>query len=236
MYLSVALQLPAMGQTDDLAQTTLSGEVQLARLVDLSAQRLGLKIEYDARTLQGVAVTLRLGAAVSDEQLWALTNQLLAARGLTSIQMPGNEVLSIVKLSEAAGTARIEPSIPPTTIAGFATVILDLKHRPAKDVIDAVKPIVSRPGGSVIALGDEQRLLLSDLRPRIDQILKLIKLIDIPGADTIIRQIHSQYLNATQLAALVTAAATARNAIAVKPLIGKLSPVPDGNAVVLRSS
>lgn len=233
LYLSGALQLPAMGQTDDLARTALSGEVQLARLVDLSAQRLGLKIEYDARTLQGVTVTLRLGAAVSDEQLWALTNQLLAARGLTSIQMPGNEVLSIVKLSEAAGTARIEPALLPTTIAGFATVILDLKHRPTKDVIDAVKPIVSRPGGSVIALGEEQRLLLSDLRPRIDQILQLIELIDIPGTDTIIRQIPSQYLNATQLAALVTAAATARNTIAVKPLIGKLSPVPDGNAIVL---
>lgn len=233
LYLSGALQLPAMGQSDDLARTTLSGEVELARLVDLSARRLGLKIEYDARTLQGVTVTLRLGAAVSDEQLWSLTNQLLAARGLTSIQMPGNEVLSIVKLSEAASTARIEPSVPPTTIAGFATVILDLKHRPVKDVIDAVKPIVSRPGGSVIALGDEQRLLLSDLRPRIDQILKVIELIDIPGTDTIIRQIPSQYLNATQLAALVTAAATARNTIAVKPLIGKLSPVPDGNAIVL---
>ena len=87
------------------------------------------------------------------------------------------------------------------------TVILDLKHRPVKDVIDAVKPIVSRPGGAVISLGDEQRPLLSDLRPRIDQILQLIELIEVPGTDTIIRQIPSQYLNATQLAALVTAAA-----------------------------
>ena len=99
----------ALAQADSIARTRLSGEVELARLVDLCAQRLELKIEYDVRTLQGQKVTLRLGESVTDDQLWALTNQLLAVRGLTSIQPPGQEeVLSIVKLTDAASLARVE--------------------------------------------------------------------------------------------------------------------------------
>src|SRR5438477_7025089 len=67
--------------------TILSGQVELARLVDLCAERLGLKIEYDASVLKGV-VTLRLGESVTDAELWRLTNQILAARGFASVQPP----------------------------------------------------------------------------------------------------------------------------------------------------
>jgi general secretion pathway protein D len=218
---------------DESARTTLSGVVELVRLVDLSAERLGLKIEYDARTLQGAVVTLRLGADVDDQQLWSLTNQLLATRGLTSVHMPGDEVLSIVKLSDAAATARIEPQLPPATRAGFATVVLPIQHRTVKDVIEAVKPIVSKPGGLVTALGDEPRILLSDLRPRLDQLLEMIELLDVPAGDTVIQQVPVEFLDATQLASVVMAAVTARNTLEAKPLQGRLTPIPDGNAVVV---
>ena len=56
---------PAMAQGEDLARTYLAEEVELARLVDLCTERLGLNIEYDAATLKGAA-TLRLGSGVSD--------------------------------------------------------------------------------------------------------------------------------------------------------------------------
>ena len=82
----VCVAAPARAQPQEMARTALAGEVELARLVDLCAQRLGLKIEYDARTVQGAKVTLRLGESVTDDELWALTNQLLATRGLTSVQ------------------------------------------------------------------------------------------------------------------------------------------------------
>lgn len=221
-----------MAQGEDLARTHLAEEVELARLVDLCSERLGLNIEYDAATLKGAA-TLRLGSGVSDGQLWVLTNQLLASRGFTSIRMPGGEVLSIVKLPAAAGLARVEESLSLETIAGFVTVVVRLEHRPAKDVVDVVKLLLSKPGGSVTALDDENRILLSDLRPRIDQVLRLIRHFDVPGAATVIKKVPSQYLNAMQLASLVTAAATARNAIDIKPLEGRLTPIPDGSAVVL---
>ncbi len=226
----------ARAQPQELARTALAGEVELARLVDLCAQRLGLKIEYDAKTVQGAKVTLRLGEPVTDEELWALTNQLLATRGLTSIQPPGQEeVLSIVKLTDAASLARVEQVVPPETLAGFANVVVQIEHRSVKDVIEAMKPLLSKPGGTMTALGDDGRILLSALRPRINQILWLLESFDLPGAETIIRVIPSQYVNATQLASSVTAAVTARNTMSIRPrqLAGKLSPQSGDESVVL---
>ena len=70
-------------------RTVLAGQVELARLVDLCAERLGLKIEYDPKDLQGATVTLRLRDGISDDELWEVTNHLLASRGFTTVQLPG---------------------------------------------------------------------------------------------------------------------------------------------------
>ncbi len=232
-WLSAAAVFACVAYAGGQPTTALSGQLELARLVDLCAERLNLELEYDAKALKGATVTLRLGEAVDDEELWSLANQLLVSRGLTSVQMPGDDVLSIVRLAEASARARIEPTIRPTTRAWFATVVVPLRHQPSKRVIEAVTPLISKPGGSVTALGGEPRLLLSDVRPRVNEILDWIQVIDVPHADVAIRQVPVEFLDASQVAALVTGAVTARNTLATTPLDGKLTPLPDGSAVVL---
>ena len=53
---------------------SLAEQLELARLVDVAAQRLRLNIEYDPAVLKG-SVTLRLGSGVTDAELWDLTNR-----------------------------------------------------------------------------------------------------------------------------------------------------------------
>jgi len=108
-----------MGQPPEL---TLTEQIDLARLVDMAAQRLKLNIEYDATAVKGTA-TLRLGAGVTDAELWELANQLLASRGFTTVRAAGKGgTLSVVKLEAAAGLARLEPEVrdPAQIPAGFA--------------------------------------------------------------------------------------------------------------------
>src|SRR5688572_30540167 len=99
-----AIGAPVGGQGGSNDAISLSSQMELVRLVDLAADRLGLRIEYDPKLLQGQAATLRIGSAVTEQELWALTNQLLASRGWAVVQTPGSEAgtLSIVKLSDAA--------------------------------------------------------------------------------------------------------------------------------------
>src|SRR5437762_7004376 len=84
----VFLAASAVAQEPQGSTATLSGQTELSRLVDLAAQRLHLNIDYDAAALK-LPVTLRLEGPLSDNDLWALVNRLLAARGLTTVRMPG---------------------------------------------------------------------------------------------------------------------------------------------------
>ncbi|MGE3108829.1 MAG: type II secretion system protein GspD [Phycisphaerales bacterium] len=141
--------------------TALAGQIELARLVDLAARRLRINVQYDASVLKG-SVTLRLEGSVSDDELWSLTNRALAASGFTSVRpAAGSAVYQIVKIQEAAALATVEPPAPspspaialppapPTPPAGFRVALFRVRSRPAKEIVEALKLVISKTGGSV---------------------------------------------------------------------------------------
>lgn len=216
-------------------RTQLSGQIELARLVDLCAERLGLQVEYDAGILKG-AVALRLNESLSDTELWLLTNHLLATRGFATVRPPGSDVLSVVKAAEASGRARVEGLGPGTTDAppaGFVNVVTRIRHRAAKEIVEAAKLMLSKDGGSIAELGSSGLLLISDLQPRVDEVLKLIGMLDVPAAPPEIRRIPTQFQPASKLAALVTGAVMAADAITQSPTRGKVIPSAEDDAVLL---
>jgi hypothetical protein len=87
-------------------QVTLSGQLDLSRLVDMSSQRVGLRITYDESTLK-VKVTIRQERPISDGELWQLTNRLLAEQGLASVRAGDDDTIAIVKIATAAQVARV---------------------------------------------------------------------------------------------------------------------------------
>jgi general secretion pathway protein D len=239
------------------SSTALSGQVELARLVDLCAQRLGLRIEYDATALKG-EVTLRLPDGLSDEQLWALTNYLLASRGFTTVRAPGTpgtpgrpgspgpgqDIISIVKLADAPGSAAIArwPARPEEEAAdrvgtpGYVSIVIRPAHQSTKTVVDALKLILSKSGGVATELGATGFILISDLEPRIEEALHLVELIDVPAAQPVIEKVSLRFASATSIAALITAATATRDAAAPGLAAASRSRViasPDGDSVIL---
>ncbi len=147
---SVALaQVPRSNPSIDL-----SGQVDVARLVDLSSQRLKLNIEYDATALKALGqVTLRLEAGISDEELWTLTNRVLIARGFSTVRVPGRSAYTVVKLADAAASGGVaESGQAGEPIAGFRVAAVRSKHRPVKELSEAISKVLSKPGGSAIVL------------------------------------------------------------------------------------
>ena len=214
----------------------LAGQVELARLVDLCAERLDLKIEYDPKILQGATVTLRLREGIRDDELWMVTNHLLSTRGFATVQMPGSELISIIKLSGAQGLARLEPDDFALAQAGYVTILYEMRHRVVKDITTAIQPLLSKPGGAIAALGQTNLVLISDYKARIDQALELIERLDVPADEVVMETIVVEHLAANQLTGLITAAANAYGAIGGRQLKGKLISAPDGGSVVLVAS
>src|SRR5207244_4503749 len=138
--------------------------------------------------------------------------RLLAARGFTTVRLPGDNLLSVVKLEAAGGLTRIAQATPGQAPAGFTAVVHRLKNRPAKEVMEPLKVFMSKPGGSVSLLG-EDLLLIMDLTPRVEQTVALLERIDSPSEVASVVEVKARHLSAAQLATIVSQVAAKRDLV-----------------------
>ena len=224
--------------------TILNGEVQLSQLVDLSAERLKINIEYDATQLRG-SVTFRLGSAIDDEELWNLTNRLLASRGFTTVRRPGEDTLGVVLLNEARRVAGVESvmSARPDQSkrdddvrafgSGYRAVLVELAHANPDRVLTVLSAFSGEQSGNVSRVGDTSLLLLSDLSPRIEQMLAVVEEFDRSESSVVVERIGlvsvSSDTLATQLAQLL-----AKRQLAGAPVLsGEVMPGPSSSEITV---
>ena len=233
-WLGLALVAAGMSRADDGAGIRLAGQIELARLVDLCSERLGLTIEYDPTLLRGT-VTLRLDRPIKDARLWPLTNRLLLARGLVSLRMEGADgALSIVRLSEARDRVRLEWEGEPLTgaQAGYRAVVLSLVHRPASVIAEAIGPLVSKHG-RIEALAEDSMLLIAETSMRLGRIEAVARSLDRSPRMPVIERVPTHFLSASELVAAVTTVAARRAAMGGEAPVGELVAGPDETAVML---
>lgn len=232
------------------ASVAMASQIDLARLIDLCADRLKLRIDYDPGAVKG-QVTLRMPDGLTDAELWALTNQLLAQRGFTTVRAPGAQTLSVVKASDATQVARIEPgsaggdgnagvseSLVPGSLvgdAGFATLVMSPRVRTVKEVAEAVKPLLTKGVGTATALGETRLLLISDYSARLAEIQGLLDRIDAAAAATVVEEIAVVNVPPAALAAAVMQVALKRDQMGGEKLVGEVIPSPSGSGVVVIS-
>jgi general secretion pathway protein D len=216
------------------AQVSPAENIDLARLVDLSAERLKVAVDYDPGALKAQQVTLRRVGSLSDAELWDLTNQSLAQRGFTTVRTPSARTLSVVKATEAPGLARIEvdgnTDDPP---AGFQTVVIaSAQNRTAKDVAEMVRPLLTKGVGSATPLGDARLMMVSDYTPRVQDIRRVLERIDIT-APPLVDEVPVMHVPASVLAAALMQVVTRRDAVSGSRTAGEVIAAPGGTSVVL---
>jgi general secretion pathway protein D len=214
-------------------ETSLAGQIELSRLIDVCAERLKVRIDYDAAVLKGNA-TLRIPDALSDAELWELTNQLLAQRGFTTVRAPGGQSVSVVKSTDAAGMARLQaaPDAAPGQ-PGFATLVVAARHKPVKDVVESLRPLLSKAGGTVTPLGDSRLIILSDLSARLAELQGILDRVDTPGPAAVVEEVVARNTAPSVLAAAVMQVAQKRDQLGVEKLAGEVIPSPSGTGVVV---
>ncbi len=231
--------LPAAGQVRSAgagpAVVTLNEEVSLARLVDLCAATGEFEVEYDASLLTA-RVMIRVPTPLSHDELWTLTNELLASNGLASVRRPASRMLSIVRVADAAAAARLEPDPDQSGSerrAGFRSVVLRVSHRDARELVDAVKLVLSKPAGQAVAVGDGGVILVSDFASRIEQAMHILSLLDVPQPDVLVESVAAQFVRAQDLVTAITGAAAAREESLKSRLRGRPIASADGSSVIV---
>ena len=206
-------------------------EIDLARLVDLCAEKLQIKVKYAPGQLVG---TVPLAEGHSDLELWTLANEALVTRGLTTIQRPGEAALTVVKLDDAGGLARLEEDDRSKTTAGYVKVLHRLLFASPEDVLPAIKKALSGSAALASALGKTNSIELADLRPNLDQVVQLLKFLDTPprttGSETF-RVFSIRNRSALELAELLNRLSGTRYLSPAEPTPGEPSSL---NPVVYR--
>jgi type II secretory pathway component GspD/PulD (secretin) len=175
VFLSVrAPEASAAAQTPPTAE--VAKDIDLARLVDLCADRLQLKLKYEPGQLTG---TVPFMEGRSDVELWALTNEALVSHGFTTIQKPGEDALTVVKLDDAGGLARLDEEDLSKARAGYVKVLHRLRYASPEDVLPTIKKALSGSAGLASPLGKTNSIVLGDLRPNLDQVFQLLKFLDV---------------------------------------------------------
>jgi general secretion pathway protein D len=213
------------------------------------AERLKLNLEYDPASLTG-SINIRTEGGLSDQELWQLFNGVLATRGLTTVLDPAQRTYRIVKVADATSVAPIQsstrlgaadPDQPGAPGAGFVTVVLRTVHRPAKDLVEPLSKVISKPSGSVTALGSAGGiasgpgaagtragepdsgsgvggvgglLLVSDLASRVDQAIALLAILDTPSEGVVVVEVPVVNVSAEQMAVTFAQVVAKRDAIA----------------------
>jgi general secretion pathway protein D len=152
----------------------------------------------------------------------------LASKGLAVVQTSENPVLTIVKLDQAATTAKLGESPG----AGFVTTVVQAKAQSAKSLADAIRPLLSKPGGAANPLGDSQMLAVSDFASRVADLKTLVERLDVPEP-VVFREVRLQNIAAAQVTALATQLASKKESAGARKLGGDVIASADGASVYI---
>lgn len=200
----------------------------LSQLVELSAQQLGVDIEFTPADLSK-KLTLRSVGGYEPEELWELTHRMLEAAGTTTVLAPGQRRLyRVVRIAQAAESTAVLDDIPHPE-PGYAILLYPLAAADpvvvAAAINDARPPIGSAsvaPGGAGVQVGALTR--------RRGEIAALVGSLDRDAATTTQRVVPLEHADSTTLVASVNAA---KEQLPGRKLRGTLALGPRPGAVVL---
>lgn len=226
--------------------TSIAGQTEVSRLVDLAAQKLKVRVEYDPAQLKG-AVTVR-GAGeggIPDVDLWDSVNSALAGRGFTTIASAkganrdgGGPSFTVVRLTEASGLVMPEGPFEGNALTwtspapGFAAVFLRVQNRTTKVATDLIKPLLSKTGSSVIAVGDSDLLLVADLTPRLRLAAEFLSQVDIPQSKAEVLEVPLTHVSPGEVLSFVKDLGTKRETASQRPP-GEVFQQPGANSLLV---
>lgn len=213
--------------------TTLPSELDLARLVDLAAERLRLRLEYDPAIVKST-VTLRLPDGLSDEDLWSLTKEILVSRGLALVARgdASSRSYTILRASDAAAQGPVV-DVGDALPQGFVTVVMQLANRAPKDVAEALRPLLTKPAGTATPVTGTRMLLVSDYSDRFARLTSVVTSLDAIAEAPVVEEIPLKALSSASAVASVQQVMQKRDAVTGDKTAGDVLVAPSRNSVVV---
>jgi general secretion pathway protein D len=152
--------------------------VELKVLADIVTKRLGIPIIYD-ESINAKKVVIRVPVRVPESALLGILQSALRMKGMALVdaEQPGwkqivatTNLAAVAKPAAAAG-ANLEPG-------AAVTQVVTLQHVDPARVVEAVRPLLTQPGGNVLPVQGQKMLVVSDYPTVIARVQEIARLLD----------------------------------------------------------
>ena len=216
---SAPLVYSQIGSDPSRPTITLSDRLELPRMVDLAAAELSVPIVYSQNVFGSqnrAAPTFRLPGPITQHELWNLLHQALADAQLSTVRLPGSDVLHIMSFTDARTNSVIIDTVPENFDIG-APGFLRFRYAPvnvkASDLASRLASLLTnRRGAAVQAIdipGQLGEIIISS--PTVDAraLLNDIQRIDVAGTKVVSVLYTPEHVDVVTLIARVTEIAAA---------------------------
>jgi type II secretory pathway component GspD/PulD (secretin) len=157
--------------------------VELRTLAEIVTKRLGIPIIFD-ESINAKKVILRVPKQVPESALLGILQSALRMKqmALVDADIPGWK--QIVPATNLAAIAK--PSTGPSADASAITQVIALKRADPSRVVEAVRTLLTQPGGNIQPVTGQKMLVVSDypnVVRRIDEVARLLDS-DLPNVQT----------------------------------------------------
>jgi type II secretory pathway component GspD/PulD (secretin) len=206
--------------------------IDLGTLIEISARALNRHIEFERDKVTGNVAVDRPGN-FTEAEIWQIANRELYLRGLASVQPPGTDSLRIVPVGDAAALARLEDYDFRASVAGFVKVFVPMAKAKPENLLETIKLLLSKSGGSAIAVREGNALLISDYRPHVEQALRVIEIMEQPQLQPTVEEVSLEHVSAVTMSALIERVVNARKTLVDTPLRGNALPLAETQSMLV---
>ena len=193
---------------------TLPEEVEIEALLELVGKQLGLNYMYDTTILRGQKVMLKIhDGKIKVGELYSLLESVLRFRGLVMTRR--DSLVTIVRQQEMGTVDPVlrlpdQPILPGDVVVSS---IFELKHVSTATAQNMLTQM--RLGTGFSAISETGTLIVTDYAFRMEQIRRVIAMIDVAGAPKDFQSRQSRYMQAADLVPKVKALAAQIQGVSV---------------------
>jgi len=177
---------------------TFPENTPLTTLVAYVSKSLGLNILYD-EALVNQRFTLRTPAPIPQAVLLTLLNTVLRSRNMSLQETDTPGLLQITPAHALTDSSRMIAPKQQVEGVGAITQVFVVENAQVERVHMLLMPFLSKPGGNVTPMPEQQILIVTDYPSVLKRVAKLIEWIDTPRSASIIRTLKVEHGDAADL-------------------------------------
>src|SRR5262245_4354601 len=177
--------------------------VDLKTLAEIVTKRFGIPIIYD-ESIEGKKVILRVPAKVPESALLGILQSALRMKQLALVDAEQPGWKQIIAAQNLAAVARPAPPGAVVEPGTAVTQVIALRHVDPAQVVEAIRPLLTQPGGNMVAVPGQKLLIVSDYPTVISKIDQVARMLDSAGPPVEIRFVPLKEADAAGVVTAIT--------------------------------